>query len=97
MKIRICITIIFFLLFYVGVKLGSTLREACKPSILENRVLSELFGTTKDGGNCVNWELHDLCILPGTIIIIESVRIGWVDGWDMRHSGGRRKIHAEFS
>jgi len=44
----------FFFLFCVGVKLGSTLREACKLSILENRVLSELFGTMRDGENCVN-------------------------------------------
>jgi hypothetical protein len=47
----------FFLLFYVGLKVGCTLREACKLSILENRVLSKLFGTKTDGENCVNEEL----------------------------------------
>jgi len=37
-----------------GCETWSSLREACKPSILENRVLSELFGTTENGENYVN-------------------------------------------
>ena len=78
----------------MGVKLGCTLSEACKLSIFENRVLSKIFGSTRDevaGGwrKLCNEELHDLCILPDTIIMIESMRMRWVG--HVAHMGKKRQ------
>jgi hypothetical protein len=76
----------------VVVRVGCTLREACKLSIFENSVLSKIVGTKRDevaGGwrKLCNEEHHDLCILLDTIIMIESVRMRWVvHRWQKRQA-----------
>jgi hypothetical protein len=62
--------------------LSRTLREECRQNIFDNRMLTRIFGSTRDemvGGwrKLHNKELHDLCSWSIIIRMIKSRRMRW--------------------
>jgi hypothetical protein len=71
-----------FLWFYMGVKLGLSLRENNRLSVFENRVLRRIFGPKRDEvtgewRKLHNEELHILYSSPNIIRQIKSRRMRW--------------------
>ena len=58
-----------------------TLREECRLSVFENRILRRIFGPKRDGNGewkrLHNEELHSLYRSPDIVMVIKSRRLRW--------------------
>ena len=73
-----------------------TLREECRLSVFENRVLRRVFGPKRDEvtgewRKLHNEELRDLCSLPNIVQVVKSRRMRWVG--HVVHMGEGRGVH----
>jgi hypothetical protein len=80
LKIRICKTIILLVVLYRYETLSLTLREEHRPRVLENRVLSRMFGPKRDAVTGEWRKLHneEHCSSPSIIRIMKSRRMRWL-------------------
>jgi hypothetical protein len=81
-KVRICKTLILFLVLYGCETWSLTLRKEHKLRVFQNRLLRRIFGPKRNGvtggwTKLHNVELHDLCSLLSIIRIIKSRRMKW--------------------
>jgi hypothetical protein len=81
-RVRIYMTIILLVVLYGCETWSLTVMEEHKLNVFENRVLTRIFGSKRDGvtggwRKLYNEELHNLYSSPSTIRIIKSRRMRW--------------------
>ena len=56
-----------------------TLREECRLSVFENRILRRIFGPKRNGNGewRRNWQVHSLYRSPNIVRVIKSRRLRW--------------------
>jgi hypothetical protein len=96
MKVRIYKTIILLVVLYGCETWSLTVREEHKLRLFENRVLSRIFGPTRDGvtGGCRkmhNEEFQNLYSSPSIIRIIKLRRMRWTG--HVARMGEKRNVY----
>jgi len=95
-KINIYRTIILPVVFYGCETWSLTLREECRLTVFENRVLRRIFGpksdeVTGERGKLHNEELNGLYLSTNIVRVIKSRRMRWAG--HVAHIGQRKGVY----